>query len=77
MYYGGMTSNDDSSQQDAGSFLQGPSDETLSAAIIHENGDLTIRSEAGDIRLISGSDGWKRYMGYLKVSNIEPAVEKT
>ena len=72
-----MTSNDESNQEDSGSALQGPSDETLREAKVHDNGDLTIRSEAGEIRLINGSDGWKRYMGYLKVRGIELTVEET
>jgi hypothetical protein len=72
-----MTSNDESNQESAGSFLQGPSDETLREARVHDNGDLTIRSEAGEIRLINGSDGWKRYTGYLKVRSIELTVEET
>jgi hypothetical protein len=72
-----MTSNDESNQESAGSFLQGPSDETLREARVHDNGDLTIRSEAGEIRLISGSDGWKRYTGYLKARGIELTVEAT
>ena len=66
-----MTSNDESNLETAGSFLQGPPDETLRETKVHDNGDLTIRSEAGEIRLISGSDGWKRYTGYLKVRNID------
>ena len=71
-----MTSNDGSNQEEAGSSLQGPSDETLREARVHDNGDLTIRSEAGEIRLINGSDGWKRYAGYLKVRGIELTVEE-
>ncbi len=72
-----MTSNDESNQESAGSFLQGPSDETLRGARVHDNGDLTIRSEAGEIRLVNGSDGWKRYIGYLKARSIELTVEET
>jgi hypothetical protein len=72
-----MTKNENNNEESVRSFLQGPSDETLREARTHDNGDLTIRSEAGEIRLINGTDGWKRYTGYLKVRNIEPTVEET
>ncbi len=72
-----MTDNNDKILENAGSSLQGPPDEALREAVLHDNGDLSIRSEAGTIRLITGSDGWKRYKGYLEVRNIELDVEET
>jgi hypothetical protein len=76
-YHGSMTDKDDKILESAGSSLQGPPDEALRQTVLHDNGDLTIQSEAGKIRLISGSDGWKRYKGYLEARNIELDVEET
>ena len=43
----------------------------------HGNGDLTIQGAAGRIRLVNGSDAWKRYNNYLEGRNIDPQVEET
>lgn len=71
-----MTTNDDTIQDSAETYLQGPPDEVLREAIRHENGDLTIQSNAGNIRLVNGSDGWKRYTAYLETRDIEPVAEE-
>ena len=71
-----MTNREDKIQQSTADSLQGPSVETLRATTRHENGDLTIESNAGRIRLVNGSDGWKRYTTYLQESNIELSVDE-
>ena len=70
-----MTNHDDKIQS-TGSSLHGPADEVLRETVRHNNGDLTIQSEAGKIRLASGSDGWMRYKHYLEERNIDPHVEE-
>jgi len=72
-----MTNHDDKSQGSTGGFFRGPSDEVLRETIRHDDGDLTIQSDAGKIRLVNGSDGWKRYNGYLEKRNIDLHVEET
>jgi hypothetical protein len=71
-----MTNPDDKVQGSTGSSLHGPPDEVLREAVRHDNGDLTIQSRAGKIRLASGSDGWMRYNHYLEERNIDPHVEE-
>ena len=70
-----MTKGDDKIQGSAGSPFHGPSDEVLRETVLHDNGYLTIQSDAGKIRLASGSDGWMRYNHYLEERNIDPHVE--
>jgi hypothetical protein len=72
-----MTNHDDNAQGSTSGHLHGPSDEVLRASVRHGNGDLTIQGAAGRIRLVSGSDAWKRYNGYLEARNIDPHVEET
>ena len=69
-----MKSQDDKIQGSTGSSLHGPSDEVLRETVRHDNGDLTIQSPAGKVRLASGSDGWMRYNRYLEERNIDPHV---
>jgi hypothetical protein len=64
------------SQGSTGSSIHGPSDEVLRETVRHDNGDLTIQSHAGKIRLGNGSDGWVRYNRYLEQRNIDPHVEE-
>ena len=71
-----MTKGDDKIQGSMGSPFRGPSDEVLRETVRHGNGDLTIQSDAGKIRLASGSDGWMRYNHYLEERNIDPHVEE-
>ena len=71
-----MTNQDDKTQESTGSPFHGPSDEVLRETVRHDNGDLTIQSQAGKIRLASGSDGWMRYNRYLEERNIDPHVEE-
>ena len=71
-----MTNQDDKIQGSTGSPFHGPSDEVLRETVRHDNGDLTIQSHAGKIRLASGSDGWMRYNHYLEERNIDPHVEE-
>ena len=71
-----MANHDKKSQGSTGSSIHGPSDEVLREAVRHDNGDLTIQSHAGKIRLASGSDGWMRYSHYLEERNIDPHVEE-
>jgi len=68
--------NDDQIHGSTRSPFHGPSDEILRETVSHDNGDLTIQSHAGKIRLASGSDGWMRYKHYLQERNIDPLVEK-
>ena len=72
-----MTNHDDKTQGSTASSLHGPSDEVLRETLRHDNGDLTIQSPAGKIRLVNGSDGWMRYDRYLEGRNIDPKVEET
>ena len=69
-----MTKHDDKTQGSTASSLHGPSDEVLREAVRHDNGDLTIQSPAGKIRLTEGSDGWVRYNRYLEERSIDPKV---
>jgi hypothetical protein len=71
-----MTNHDDKIQGSTGSSWHGPSDEVLRETVCHDNGDLTIESHAGKIRLVNGSDGWMRYNRYLQERNIDPHVEE-
>ena len=71
-----MTNHDDKNQGNTGSPFHGPSDEVLQETVRHDNGDLTIQSHAGKIRLASGSDGWMRYSHYLEERSIDPRVEE-
>ena len=71
-----MTNHDDKIQESTASSWHGPSDEVLRETVRHDNGDLTIQSHAGKIRLASGSDGWMRYNRYLEERNIDPHVEE-
>ena len=71
-----MTNHNDKIQGSTGSSWHGPSDEVLRETVRHDNGDLTIQSHAGTIRLASGSDGWMRYNRYLEERNIDPHVEE-
>jgi len=71
-----MTEPDNTSHSSTESSIRGPSDEVLSQAVRHDNGDLTIQSDAGRIRLLKGSDGWRRYDRYLEERNIDPHVEE-
>ena len=71
-----MTNQDDKIQGSTGSPFRGPSDEVLRETVRNDNGDLTIQSDAGKIRLASGSDGWMRYNHYLEERNIDPHVEE-
>ena len=71
-----MADPDNKSQSSTESSIRGPSDEVLSQAVRHDNGDLTIQSDAGRIRLLNGSDGWRRYNRYLEERNIDPHVEE-
>lgn len=71
-----MTNQDDKIQGSTVDHYRGPSDEVLRETVRHDNGDLTIRSDAGEIRLASGSDGWMRYNHYLEERNIDPHVEE-
>jgi hypothetical protein len=71
-----MTNHNDKIQGNTGSPFHGPSDDVLRETVRHDNGDLTIRSHAGKIRLASGSDGWMRYSHYLEERNIDPHVEE-
>ena len=69
-----MTNQDDKTQGSTGSSLHGPADEVLREAMRHDNGDLTIQSPAGKVRLVNGSDGWMRYTRYLEEREIDPQV---
>ncbi len=71
-----MTNHDDKPQGSTGSPFHGPSDEFLRETVRHDNGDLTIQSNAGKIRLVKDSDGWMRYNRYLEERNIDPHVEE-
>jgi len=71
-----MTNHDDKTQTSTGSPFHGPSDDVLRETVRHDNGDLTIQSHAGEIRLVNGSDGWMRYNHYLEERNIDPHVEE-
>jgi hypothetical protein len=71
-----MDNHDNKSQTSTGSSIDGPSDEVLRETVRHDNGDLTIQSHAGMIRLVNGSDGWMRYNRYLEERNIDPHVEE-
>ena len=71
-----MADHDNKSQKGTGSSIRGPSDEVLREVVRHDNGDLTIQSHAGKIRLVNGSDGWVRYNRYLEERNIDPHVEE-
>lgn len=72
---GSMTNHDDKVQGSTSDQLHGPSDEVLRASVRHDNGDLTIQGAAGRIRLVNGSDAWKRYNGYLEARNIDPNID--
>lgn len=71
-----MTDHNNTSQRSTASSIHGPSDEVLRETVRHDNGDLTIKSHAGRIRLVNGSDGWMRYNHYLEERNIDPHVEE-
>jgi hypothetical protein len=71
-----MENHDSKSQTSTGSSIHGPSDEVLRETVRHDNGDLTIQSHAGKIRLVNGSDGWMRYNRYLEERNVDPHVEE-
>ena len=71
-----MTNQDDKIQGSTGIPFRGPSDEVLRETVRHDNGDLTIQSQAGKIRLAHGSDGWTRYNHYLEERTINPQVEE-
>ncbi len=71
-----MTNQNDKIQGSTGGPFHGPPDEVLRETVRHANGDLTIQSHAGKIRLASGSDGWMRYNHYLEERNIDPHVEE-
>jgi hypothetical protein len=71
-----MANHDNKSQGSTGSSIHGPSDEVLRETVRHDNGDLTIQSQAGKIRLVNGSDAWMRYNRYLEQRNIDPHVEE-
>ncbi|MFV9672069.1 MAG: hypothetical protein ACNYZH_02490 [Acidimicrobiia bacterium] len=71
-----MTNHDDKNQGSTEGPFHGPSDEVLRETVRHDDGDLTIQSHAGKIRLASGSDGWMRYNHYLEERNIDPHVEE-
>ncbi len=70
-----MTNHDDKIHGSTGSYLHGPADEVLREAVRHDNGDLTIQSPAGKVRLVNGSEAWIRYNHYLEERNIDPHVE--
>jgi hypothetical protein len=69
-----MTKHNEKIQGSTASSLHGPSDEVLRETVRHDNGDLTIQSPAGKVRLAKGSDGWTRYNRYLEERNIDPQV---
>ncbi len=69
-----MTNQDDKIEASTGIHFRGPSDEVLRETVRHDNGDLTIQSQAGKIRLPHGSDGWTRYNRYLEERNIDSPV---
>ena len=71
-----MTKRDDKIQGSTGSSLHAPPDDVLREAVRHDNEDLTIHSPAGNIRLVSGSEAWRRYNRYLEERNIDPKVEE-
>ena len=71
-----MTNQDDKIQASTGIQFRGPSDEVLRETVRHDNGDLTIQSQAGKIRLPHGSDGWTRYNHYLEERSIDPHLEE-
>jgi hypothetical protein len=71
-----VTNHDDRIQGSTGSPFRGPSDEVLRETVRHDNGDLTIQSDAGKVRLAGGSDGWMRYDHYLEERSIDPRVEE-
>ena len=71
-----MTNHNQTIQIGTGSSLHGPSDEVLRQTVRHDNGDLTIQSHAGEIRLVKDSDGWTRYNRYLEERSIDPHVEE-
>lgn len=71
-----MANQDNRIHGSTGSPFHGPSDEVLRETVRHDNGDLTIQSHAGKIRLANGSDGWVRYNRYLAERNIDPHVEE-
>jgi hypothetical protein len=71
-----MENHDNKSQTSTGSSIHGPSDEVLRETVRHDDGDLTIQSHAGKIRLVNGSDGWMRYNRYLEERDIDPRVEE-
>ncbi len=71
-----MTINDDTTRESSESHLQGTPDEVPREAVRHEDGDLTIQGNAGKIRQVSESDGWKRYTAYLETHNIDPTAEE-
>jgi hypothetical protein len=71
-----MDNHDNKSQTSTGSSIHGPSDEVLRETVRHDDGDLTIQSHAGTIRLVNGSDGWMRYNRYLEERDIDPRVEE-
>jgi len=71
-----MNDHDNKNQRSTGRWIHGPSDEVLQETVRHDNGDLTIQSHAGEIRLVDGSDGWMRYTRYLEERSIDPHVEE-
>ena len=56
--------------------MHAPPDEVLRGAVRHDNEDLTIQSPAGNVRLASGSEAWRRYNRYLEERNIDLKVEE-
>ncbi|MDX2344686.1 MAG: hypothetical protein QNL26_12595 [Acidimicrobiia bacterium] len=71
-----MNDHDNKSQTSTRSSIHGPSDEVLRETVRHDDGDLTIQSHAGEIRLVNGSGGWMRYTRYLEERSIDPHVEE-
>ena len=71
-----MTNQDDKIQGSTGGPYRGPSDEVLRETVRNDNGDLTIQSPAGKIRLARGSDGWMRYNHYLEERSIDAHAEE-